>query len=271
TVEANSTLVVTFDGSFTYNVTADANGAWTLDIPGDDMRFEEYTATLSIVATDPHGNTATVNGSFDIDASGPGAAPIIIGLFHPDTGPRSLSALSAPEEPFSISEVTQAGAVQSVMTVTTLDQVRGEQDFDLQSPVSDGSNLVVTAEDDNGNTASTLVILEWDGRGKDINLENTGLDQFEITALDLDEFSDSQVTLTPELVASMAKYSDEFVISGGSDDTVTMLGATLNMVDDGSGNMIGETRQIGSTTYDVYTLGTDGVTVIIDQDIDLVI
>ncbi|MGR3468820.1 MAG: beta strand repeat-containing protein [Shimia sp.] len=270
TVEANSTLVITYDTDKVYNVTADASGDWTLNIPGSDMRFEEYTATIEVVATDPHGNTATTSGSFDVDATGPEQAPIIIGLFHPDTGPRSLSALSAPEEPFTVDEVTLAGDSQAVMTVTTLDQMRGEQQFDLQSTVSDGSNLVVTATDDNGNSASTMLVLEWDGAPKQVDLANPGLDGFEITAIDLDEFSDAELTLTPELVASMAQYSDKFVVHGGVDDTVTMLGATQNMVDDGTGNMVGETKQIGSNTFDVYTLGTDGVTVIVDQDVQLI-
>ena len=50
------------------------------------------------------------------------------------------------------------------------------------------------------------------------------------------------------------------LVRGGIDDQLTALGATQTA----------ETRVIDGEVYDIYTLGTNGAYLVVDQDIDVV-
>ena len=66
TAEANSAIAVTING-LTYNTTADANGAWSVNVTN---ALADSTYTASITSTDVAGNSTTANATlFTVDTS----------------------------------------------------------------------------------------------------------------------------------------------------------------------------------------------------------
>ena len=61
--------------------------------------------------------------------------------------------------------------------------------------------------------------------------------------------------------SSEPTVADTLTIHGGADDTVTVAGASNT----------GVTQQIDGQTYNVYTMGNDGATLVIEQDINVII
>ena len=55
--------------------------------------------------------------------------------------------------------------------------------------------------------------------------------------------------------------ADTLTIHGGNDDTVTVSGAVNT----------DNTQTIDGQTYNVYTIGNDGATLVIDQDVNVII
>ncbi len=257
TVEVGSSVLVTFEGTSQY-ATVGPTGAWTATFADGDIPVGEYEADVTVLATDGVGNTDTTTAAFQVDNEAPGA-PLITAFSTGITGLRGVSTLMS-DDSVEIAEITDLGAVQDLNYTTTEDQAFGEVNYRFTSPVSDGSDLVVTAQDAAGNSTSTLFVLENED-DPSVNLENAGLSGFDVEAVDLQFASDADVVITADLVKELSENSDELTIHGGADDQVTMQGAQIT----------GEVRQIGTQTYDVYTLGDDGVSVIIDQDIDVVI
>lgn len=257
TVEPGSAVSVTLEG-VTRQANVGIDGSWTVTYAMAEIPSGEYTADVSVSATDSFGNQATTSADFLIDTEAPGA-PLITAFSTGFSGLRSISTLDT-DDTIEISELTTAGAVQDLNYSVTEDPGFGELRFNFTAPVSDGSDLVVTAQDAAGNATSTLFVSESE-TDPTVNLGNPGLDGFEIEAVDLQYASDADLTLTEDLVRSLSDNSDTLTIHGGLDDHVTMTGATRT----------GEVQRIGTNDYDVYTLGDGGVSVVIDQDINVVI
>jgi hypothetical protein len=91
-------------------------------------------------------------------------------------------------------------------------------------------------------------------------LDHAGLSQFNIDELNLVHADNVNLTLTEADINALSGNSDTLTVHGGSDDTLTISGATAN----GSQTIDGE-------TYDVYTLGDDGTTILVDEDVNTVI
>ncbi|MEL6700834.1 MAG: Ig-like domain-containing protein, partial [Pseudomonadota bacterium] len=147
TVEAGSTVYVTFEG-VTRLATVSTSGAWTVSFDDSQIPVGEYTADVTVQATDAFGNTGTTTAQFDVDSQAPGA-PIITAFSTGWTGLRGISTLLNDND-IEIAEITDQGAAQSLSYTTTEDTAYGELNINFTSPVSDGSDLVVTAEDDAG-------------------------------------------------------------------------------------------------------------------------
>ena len=93
-----------------------------------------------------------------------------------------------------------------------------------------------------------------------VNVNNTGLNGFDIEAVDLQFAEDSVLTLTAADLESLCAHSNSLTIHGSADDTVNILGATNT----------GDTTIIGERTYEIYSLGTQGGSLIIDESITVV-
>lgn len=257
TVEQGSTVLVTMEG-VSKLATVNADGTWTVTFGANEVPTGEYTADVSVLATDAFGNQDTVAGQFTVDTSAPDA-PIIEAYVAGGSTVFGLYVDNAGDET-SLSSVSAAGGVQEVDYSLPLGPNADPLFFNFDTPLSDGSDLIVTAEDDAGNSSSTLFVVENE-QDPSVNLANAGLDGFQIEAVDLQYASDADLTLTADLVRSMSDNSDQLTIHGGDDDEVTMIGAMRT----------GQVQRIGDSDYDVYTLGDGDVSVIIDQDINVVI
>lgn len=120
--------------------------------------------------------------------------------------------------------------------------------------IPDGRQLVVTTQDDAGNMNATLMV--FDQADSDlVDIDDSGLDQFEISAIDLQYATGSELTLDEADIDRLAGNIGKIVVHGDVDDQVTLIDATKT-----------GTTQIDNENYDIYTVGDDGV-LIIDEDI----
>lgn len=257
TVEAGSTVEVTFRG-VKRMAAVDANGKWAVDYPPHQVPSGEYQATVTVEATDAAGNTATETTRVQVDTTAPDT-PFVSAFSKGLSGVRGISTLIAESTPV-ITEVTADGNVQDLNYSVAENTTFGEVAFTFGNPIPDGSHLVVTAADAAGNEASTLFVLEETGTDV-VDVTNPGLSGFEIDAINLNFAEDSQLTLTAEQLEGLSGNSNELTIHGGIDDTVNIAGA----------NGTGQSVAIAGKTYDIYTLGDEGGTLYIHEDITVVI
>ena len=173
TVEVGSTVLVTFEGTSQYATVA-GDGTWTATFANGDIPIGAYNADVSVLATDAHGNTGTTTAEFAVDNEAPGA-PLITAFSTGYTGLRGVSTLLTADT-IEISEITDLGAVQEIAYEATEDQAFGEINFRFTSPVSDGSDLVVTQQDAAGNASSTLFVTENED-DPTVDLSINGLNQ----------------------------------------------------------------------------------------------
>ena len=68
------------------------------------------------------------------------------------------------------------------------------------------------------------------------------------------------LTLTEADINALSGNSDTVIVHGGSDDTLTITGAAAT-----------GTETIDGEAYNVYTIGDDGTTLIVDEDVNTVI
>lgn len=66
-VEPGSTVVVKFGNGTAHSAVVSANGAWSLTIPAGEIPAGENSVTLTAVATDRYGNTATLTEQVAVD------------------------------------------------------------------------------------------------------------------------------------------------------------------------------------------------------------
>ena len=253
TVEAGSSVEVTI-GGVTRAATVDADGNWSAAFDADDLPEGDTTATAEITATDAAGNTQTLTETFGIDTEydAPNVGDVI------STGAGVSGFFSDDFETGDTAhELTSGGGVADI-TGTETDLTGGRTLFSFDADVPDGSHLVVNRVDDAGNSSGTMVVLE-DGAGATV-LDHAGLSQFNIDELNLVHADGVDLTLTEADINALSGNSDTVIVHGGSDDTLTITGAAAT-----------GTETIDGEAYNVYTIGDDGTTLIVDEDVNTVI
>ncbi|UWQ57644.1 Ig-like domain repeat protein [Leisingera caerulea] len=253
TVEAGSSVEVTI-GGVTRAATVDADGNWSAAFDADDLPDGDTTATAEITATDAAGNTQTLTETFGIDTEydAPNVGDVI------STGAGVSGFFSDDFETGDTAhELTSGGGVADI-TGTETDLTGGRTLFSFDADVPDGSHLVVNRVDDAGNSSGTMVVLE-DGAGATV-LDHAGLSQFNIDELNLVHADGVDLTLTEADINALSGNSDTVIVHGGSDDTLTITGAAAT-----------GTETIDGEAYNVYTIGDDGTTLIVDEDVNTVI
>ncbi|UWQ82749.1 Ig-like domain-containing protein [Leisingera caerulea] len=253
TVEAGSSVEVTI-GGVTRAATVDADGNWSAAFDADDLPDGDTTATAEITATDAAGNTQTLTETFGIDTEydAPNVGDVI------STGAGVSGFFSDDFETGDTAhELTSGGGVADI-TGTETDLTGGRTLFSFDADVPDGSHLVVNRVDDAGNSSGTMVVLE-DGAGATA-LDHAGLSQFNIDELNLVHADGVDLTLTEADINALSGNSDTVIVHGGSDDTLTITGAAAT-----------GTETIDGEAYNVYTIGDDGTTLIVDEDVNTVI
>ncbi|MEW2912344.1 Ig-like domain-containing protein [Leisingera sp. JC11] len=253
TVEAGSTVDITIEG-VTRAATVDADGNWSVEFDADDLPEGTYSSQAEITATDPAGNTATLTETFEVDTEYD--APNVGSVISTGSGVTGFFSDNY-EDSDTTHELTSGGAVEDV-TGTETDLGGGSTFFSFDETVPDGSHLVVNRVDDAGNSSGTMIVFE-DGADATV-LDHAGLSQFNIDELNLVHADNVDLTLTEADINALSGNADTLTVHGGSDDTLTITGATAS-----------GTQTVDGETYDVYTLGDDGTTILVDEDVNTVI
>ncbi|MEO0380789.1 MAG: Ig-like domain-containing protein, partial [Pseudomonadota bacterium] len=251
-VEAGSTVMVDFNGTVLAAV-VDGSGNWSLTIPPSAIPAGTYDAAITVMATDAVGNTDTISDTLAIDTEAPNG-PVIASHTRDGDGTRGIST-ELNEGDLSVSQVDTTGAISDVPATQFDIDVIGETNFQFASNVPDGSHLIVNSTDAAGNTTGNYVVLDDESAGTTLDLSNPSLGNYQIEAVELQFAEEANLTITEAQLLGLSDATNTLTVHGGSDDTVTIAGATRT----GSVN-------VDSQTYDVYSLGSEG-TVILDDDI----
>ena len=255
-VEAGSSVVVNFDGT-NYTAFVDGAGNWSVTIPPSEIRQGTYDADISVTATDHVGNIASITDTLAIDTYAP-EGPVIASYTRDGDGIRGISTEISPDT----LEVHQVNADRSISEVesTSFDiDAIGERNFQFESNVPDGSDLIVTATDAAGNFSGTYLALDDEAANTQLTLTNPNLGNYNIETVDLQFAEEAHLTITETALVNLSSNTNELIIDGHNDDTVTITGAVR-----------GGSEVRGDQTYDIYTLG-DEATLMIDNDINVIV
>ena len=258
-VEPGSQVSVVFNEK-TYKASVTADGAWSVTIPQqglEDGAYEDgaYKALFHVLATDAAGNTAILTDSIEIDQSSPDAPQIETHEYGFSDKTTKKVSFSQTSDNLSVDQVSSDGSAQSLHITSSNDTANSRTYIDFQTPVPDGSTLVVTAQDDAGNSNGTLMILDV-GIGSSHDLSGFDLDAYEITVIDLQSAEATEVTLTEEQVLGLSSLSDTVKVYGHDNDSLVLTGAVKGEeVIDGNGDK-----------FVLYTMG-DEARILADEDL----
>jgi hypothetical protein len=258
TVEAGSNVVLRMNG-VDYPATVSGTG-WSVALDADALGATAGTVAYTVTATDAAGNVAVLGGnnslafSFDLDA--PDAPEIsAVTLTSNTENVRAIYASADGESDFTISAVAANGTISNVALSTDPINLGSEDLYAFASPVPNGSYLVVADADAAGNEAATLLVVD-NNASVAVDLNRAGLQGFDFSSIDL-SFAEAGLTITEEQIMALTGPDHTLVIHGDGADQITALGA----VDTGQSTLI------NGQSHSIYTLGDDGATLIIDDQI----
>ena len=255
-VEPGSKLSVRFDDK-TYAASVAEDGAWSVTIPQQDIPKGKYTTKYTVEATDAAGNSETLTDSIKIDQSTPDAPKVETHEYDFKNKTTQKVSFSQTAQELSVDQVSSDGSAQSLQTTSLNDTGKSRTYLDFQTPVPDGSTLVVTAKVSVGNTNSTLMFLDV-GTTSSQNLSGYDLDAYDITVIDLQSAKDTEVTLTEEQILGLSTVSNTITVRGHDDDSLVLKGATKGeTVTDNNGD-----------SFTLYTLG-DEARIFADEDLTI--
>ncbi|TNJ40513.1 Ig-like domain-containing protein [Phaeobacter sp. B1627] len=254
TVEAGSTVEVEISGT-THTATVDADGNWSLALDAGDLPGGTYTTTATVTATDAAGNVETLTQGFSVDTQYD--TPTVDSVTFAGADVRRIATEGATNS-YSVNTLESNGTTDEPSATVTQDAVFGTE-FTFDTAIPDGTNLIVNSEDGSGNASSTMVLFQ-DNATESGTLDHAGLGSFNIDALNLEYASDTNLTLTEADINALSGNSDTLQVLGGTDDTVTLAGGTHE-----------GTQTIDGETYNVYTIGTGDTTLLVEDDVNVII
>lgn len=263
-VEAGSTVVVTFDGNVYDNVVVDAAGNWSVTIPAGDVRGGAYAANISVEATDHVGNIAVIEDTLSIDTAAPDG-PVIASFTRDGDGIRGISIETemvngAPTTDVqSLVQVQADGTIADVAGQQGFNSLRGETDFVFNDNVPNGSQLIVNSTDAAGNTSGTFLVLDDEAATNSVDLTNMVLGDYQIENLDLDFAEAASVVIDEASLLALSTNSNTLTIHGSAEDEVIIQGGVAQ-----------GTQTVDGETFNVYAVGAEG-TLLVDQDIPVTI
>ena len=258
-VEIGSSVVVSF-GGVENAATVNSAGAWTVDFSAAEIatvaagQSDAFAANIVVKATDIAGNTAEISDTVQVDLVAPGAADVV--LVGTEEAGASLVQLGEASPDVTFDQFVNGA---STAQVVNLEPGAGPVFFNFEegSVVPDGSHLLVTNNDDAGNSTSTLVVLQ---DTSSFDLSAGALGDFNISEINLETTNGVNLEITADQLKALSADTDELVVHGDDNDSV--------VIADLVGETASGTKEIGSQTYDVYDLGGDA-SLIIDQAITL--
>ncbi|MEP3441265.1 MAG: Ig-like domain-containing protein [Sulfitobacter sp.] len=222
TAQPGASVEVTV-GGITQTVIATQEGTWSSTFTSAQLVEGEYTGTVSVVATDTFGNTATTSGTFEVDT--------FVRDFSITSSTGGADGVINAEEagqPLNVSGQTEPGSTVTVeLDGTTVDAVvaaNGSWTATFAAgTIAAGTYttaITATATDAAGNidTATTSVVVDTDAG---------------VLTIDPDPVEGDDII-------NEAEASDGVVLTGTADPgavvTVTLEGASTNVIADASGN-----------------------------------
>jgi hypothetical protein len=260
TSDANASILVSFEGQI-FRATSDANGNWSASFSLANLGAVERSSMITVIATDSNGNvSAPVTHSVQIDTLAPND-PFVSGDFGVGNtiGGVSTETVTGDYSYFTVGATgvaTQLGVAGVVAATGTQENgvtVPSELAV-FTSQVPDGSYLVIRDVDTAGNESSTLYLRST--TEVTVDLGRAGLQGFDFGTIDLTS-ADANLTLNAARVLALTGSDKQMTITGGADDVVNLQGATATTT----------TVSAHGETYKLYTLGTSGASVLIDDDI----
>lgn len=258
--DPNSRIVVSFEGQ-TFFATADANGNWSANVSLANIGAVDRPSVITVIATDSNGNVSVpVTHTVRIDTTAPND-PFITSDFGLDNSIGGVATQTVPGEYsyFSVGgplgAATQLGVAGVVPAEPEINGVTIPSEFAVfTSQVPDGSYLVIRDVDTAGNESSTLYLRST--AEVTVDMGRAGLQGFDFGLIDLNS-SNANIVLNARQVLELTGADKQLAITGGTDDVVTLQGATATTT----------TVTAHGEKYKLYTLGTSGASVLIDEDI----
>ena len=255
TVEPDSTVVVRLGNGETITTTATHSGTWTVTFASSVVPHGEVNSSVTVSATDLAGNTASFTEAFVIDTTAPGS-PEVVSFSRDATGLRGIGTQTS-DDALTFTQIDENGHTSTVNAIRSEDTVFHETNFRFGETVPDGSYLVINTQDVSGNESSTLLIVD-NTSAPNVDLDRAGLSNFDFSAIDLTFAPEADLTITESQLLSLTGADHQLLIKGGADDTVTLV----------DGVATGQTSVVDGETYQIYTLGITGASVLVDDDIN---
>ncbi|MES2435806.1 MAG: Ig-like domain-containing protein [Pseudomonadota bacterium] len=260
TSEPFSTLVLHLANGAEVTASVGADGLWSATFPAASLPTGEGNTTVTVTATDHAGNTASYTDSFHYDTVMPND-PWITN----DAGTGNLiSGVASAVSPDTLTyhAVAATGAATDLATTAQFEAGVDVNGTNVPShwafftnPVADGSYLVINDTDAAGNEQSTLYLRSTTDVTVDLNRE--GLHGFDFGTIDLTS-SKATLSLTEAQINSLTGADHQMAIRGDADDHVNITGAVA-----------GAHQVVNGESYTLYTLGSSGASVLIDDDINV--
>lgn len=258
TAEPGATVVVRLSSGAEKSVVASEGGTWSVSFGAADLPRGEVNVTATITATDRAGNTATLSEAFRVDTVAPGSPEVL--SFQRDANGLRRIGTELTDDTYAFVRIDQNGGQTPIGATRSTDTDFNETSFRFASSVPDGSYLVVNAADAAGNQSSTLLIVD-NTNSPTVNLGRSGLANFDFAAIDLTWAPDARLTITEAQLRDLTGPDNRLMVKGGADDTVTLVDAAAT----------GASQMVDGQRYAVYTLGSSGATLLLDDDIRAVI
>jgi hypothetical protein len=248
TGEVGASVSATIDGE-TQTTIVGEDGIWTVVWPVGTFVAGQDTTPMIVVATDAAGNTTPVNAIVQTDMEAP-ESPVVVGSARGEGGLNRITIKSTADDTF-FAQVDDDGVITNFAVKP--DVTKTVFNFDAELPT--GSDLIIYAKDNAGNSSGTYLVVDDKKAGSDVDMSHSSLGDFQIETVDLGRAEEAHLTITEAQLVGLADFSDTLTVRGGSDDTVTIIGASKT----GSETVDGH-------TYDIYSFGDDA-TVRIEDDI----
>jgi large repetitive protein len=261
TAEPGTSVSITINGN-TQTGTAGPDGKWTVTFPAEEIPQGQISAVpFSAIARDPAGNTTgPFSSTFQVDTTPP-LIPAVLETQDVAGGMRGVSTAATTDE-YQFFRIDITGPALELPAQVTQDDLYNETVFRFQPGqiVPDGSYLLISNADQYGNEANVLLIKNTT-TGVAVDLSRQGIQGFELLAIDLTRAPDARVTISAAQLEALVGPDKQLFVIGDASDTVTLQNVSS----------VQENATVNGRLYDIYTLGSNGAQVLIEDDVSKLI